>query len=58
MNSETVDAAVQTLWRTVNEQMDEKPTSETPHPSVLQVVLEADLAKLKPAETGKQDLCP
>jgi hypothetical protein len=38
-SSETVDQAVQRLWRTVNEQVDEGPTSETPHPSVLQVVL-------------------
>lgn len=44
-SSETVDTAVQSLWRTVNKRVDENPTyenptSETPpNPSVIQVVL-------------------
>jgi hypothetical protein len=38
-STETVDEAVQSLWKTVNERVDEDSTSETPHPSVLQVVL-------------------
>lgn len=37
--STTVDEVVQRLWRTVSERADEATTSETPHPSVVQVLL-------------------
>jgi hypothetical protein len=37
--SDTVDEVVQSLWRAVNERVDEVFTSETPHPSIVQVLL-------------------
>ena len=37
--SDTVDEVVQSLWRTTSEQVDEVLTSETPDPSIIQVLL-------------------